>query len=699
MEQEAKRKAREAAMQQQQEHARAAQEHKRRVAFEEQEALQRERDRRIEEHLAMEHAKVDLKRKQDDFCRKLKDAAFTTRTNEQLSELFERSLLELEQIVYGVHMFIGQIMASGEEIHFIHASPNCMSIVQDQILQMNNGVHFEALQKRVPFHIHDVSESSSVVWFTQQVNTTCGGLYIFPCIGLRVNDVSHTLTFDMSHLNKRADNELLIFMQTVAYLLQHIIRNVQLQQTLASITARGNLLFNNHMKRMFQQGAFLILQSIRHAQRAYGAQFFEDKKELHYVAGMQMDELALWNEQEIFESVLDGPCGGKMLDASQSKMFNAAFTHQISTMLCPKPNNVQEYFDEQELPRNTLIVPLISGNDAIGIIAIDVHTYAPLSDEEQALILRISQAVGEQLAAISYRNYLTNQLQNAIEWLCQIADIANVYAGIVDSQGAMRYIATSVGQEFVRAITLEPNDGPTFVAINTISSVYIADIAKEKFLHMFSDKSEKRGAYFAVPITNEHNTVIAVLCVDTIGSNKDLTMDVRFMIERCANILSQTIQQPTHWPLPLAIETLLDSAEKKKQLCFMAHIYHTSKQDFNSLDSKALAELISYKQPPQSILSVVQALFLILGNAPDEAEKWDQCRLLLRKDFVGRIAQFDPTTKHKSTKFTLAKDKLAKSTLESVAKHGSKPASLIFLFIHSALYLRNSAVPLRKASV
>lgn len=65
-----------------------------------------------------------------------------------------------------------------------------------------------------------------------------------------------------------------------------------------------------------------------------------------------------------------------------------------------------------------------------------------------------------------------------------------------------------------------------------------------------------------------------------------------------------------------------------------------------SLDTKTIAEIKSYKSPPDGVHQSMMATFILLGNTPKEVRDWKTCQALVgrtgREGLMRRISSFDP---------------------------------------------------------
>ena len=94
--------------------------------------------------------------------------------------------------------------------------------------------------------------------------------------------------------------------------------------------------------------------------------------------------------------------------------------------------------------------------------------------------------------------------------------------------------------------------------------------------------------------------------------------------------------------------------------------------ELRSLDRDLIAQLKTYKVPPEAVLTVLQAVLVLLGNKSKHVSTWDDCRSHVSDSgqFLEQLLQLEPLQKISKSLVTAASQLLG-----SVGAAGAHPCS------------------------
>jgi hypothetical protein len=141
-----------------------------------------------------------------------------------------------------------------------------------------------------------------------------------------------------------------------------------------------------------------------------------------------------------------------------------------------------------------------------------------------------------------------------------------------------------------------------------------------------------------------------------------------------------------------------ESEQQQEVIGRMKKMLSQSRKQVNNIETAFISELVAYKVPPEAVYKTIRAAMLILGHPNAELQKWEQCKKLLRNNFLRQLSNYDPTAIQKESKFRLAKEELKDLDYESCLKRGSVPTATVFDFTLLAIELFRKSEELRHLS-
>jgi hypothetical protein len=117
------------------------------------------------------------------------------------------------------------------------------------------------------------------------------------------------------------------------------------------------------------------------------------------------------------------------------------------------------------------------------------------------------------------------------------------------------------------------------------------------------------------------------------------------------------------------------------------------RQRVAGIDQNAISEITAYKKPPDVIFATLKACVLILGLATNNNKltEWNGLKVLVKKDFLKKIMDFDPTGHYSEVRFEDALQLLTGLDEVTVFKKGSKKAAIIFEWVKAVIEIRQQS--------
>ncbi|KAI9178897.1 hypothetical protein H9P43_005559 [Blastocladiella emersonii ATCC 22665] len=204
-----------------------------------------------------------------------------------------------------------------------------------------------------------------------------------------------------------------------------------------------------------------------------------------------------------------------------------------------------------------------------------------------------------------------------------------------------------------------------------------------------------RGQATAVPV-QDNGLVVAVMVVTSLaqagGAMQEEDMEeVNKVAEVLGNALGNVRKQK-----PRKAELEAEQLDDEGELIFAKFMLDTIRDSISKLDSSAIAELKSYKQPPLTIHKVLKCLCYLFGKTPKQVKKWSDTLKFINMDLLRQMVAYDPTAVQKKGKFVRIRRVLNTIPHGDVKKRGSLPAQTVYAWLIVSLDLRNKAVQARR---
>ncbi|KAJ3315402.1 EF-hand calcium-binding domain-containing protein 5 [Boothiomyces sp. JEL0838] len=140
---------------------------------------------------------------------------------------------------------------------------------------------------------------------------------------------------------------------------------------------------------------------------------------------------------------------------------------------------------------------------------------------------------------------------------------------------------------------------------------------------------------------------------------------------------------------------IIDEVSKRKVL-FGKVMLLQAREGIAQLDSKSIAEMKSYRKPPQSLCTYLAINQKTVRN-PNIVKLWVDTVKHVNMSLLEMILEFDPTSVHKKIRIKRAKKILKLLSWSDTKQKGSLPAQLICDWLISSMALRDIALAARKA--
>ncbi|KAL0490264.1 EFCAB5, partial [Acrasis kona] len=363
--------------------------------------------------------------------------------------------------------------------------------------------------------------------------------------------------------------------------------------------------------------------------------------------------------------------------------------------------------DDQNIPHgdSAIVIPITNESTGKVVAVINIDAAIQLTQEEKEQVDKIAKTIGKLTQEIDVREKLTSISNSALEWIKSTTNAKSAYFGILQDDNTIRYVAATEGNENMIGRTLERGSGVTFDAIDSGNMKYVPNISKDPRIKLFNEGMQRTGSFATVPIKSSSNQIIGVLSVDKLGTQDTFSPEELKNIQLSASIMGDSVDMlrrnelDTLQAQKLAIDSELTSQKQKTKTFFLSKMLSACRRELESLDNKALTELISYKTPPPAVHKIIKGVLYLLGHKKKDITEWDQCRKALKDNFLKKVSTYDPTSIQKKVKFSNCRTALKDLDYETVEKKSSGPAALLFNFTQITLQLRESAVQLRKSKL
>ncbi|KAI8901952.1 hypothetical protein BC833DRAFT_575684 [Globomyces pollinis-pini] len=192
-------------------------------------------------------------------------------------------------------------------------------------------------------------------------------------------------------------------------------------------------------------------------------------------------------------------------------------------------------------------------------------------------------------------------------------------------------------------------------------------------------------------------------CVAVIELTKKDSSDLKLKdIQRYAGILgegckSMKNQHFGYEPDQSDLDGELIDANSRHNMLFCKVMLLIAREKLGLIDSRAIAELKSYRKPPQSVHRILKGLFYLFGYKPPSVKAYMETVKLLTVEFLKKVISYDPTAIQKKARIKRTKSILKILSWEDTKQKGSKPAETICEWLIISMTLRDIAVAARKS--
>ncbi|KAJ3371793.1 EF-hand calcium-binding domain-containing protein 5 [Kappamyces sp. JEL0680] len=135
----------------------------------------------------------------------------------------------------------------------------------------------------------------------------------------------------------------------------------------------------------------------------------------------------------------------------------------------------------------------------------------------------------------------------------------------------------------------------------------------------------------------------------------------------------------------------------RRKILFGRLMICSARSGLAKLDTKAIAELKSYKSPPRSIQLILKGALYLFGHIPKDMKTWIEIQKLVNEDLISAVIAFDPTAAQKPSRIRRAKRIIKALSWRDTNQKSSEPAQLISDWLFVAIILYDIAVSNRKA--
>ncbi|XP_013406765.1 EF-hand calcium-binding domain-containing protein 5 isoform X1 [Lingula anatina] len=340
-----------------------------------------------------------------------------------------------------------------------------------------------------------------------------------------------------------------------------------------------------------------------------------------------------------------------------------------------------------------------------GLLAIDTlrdpHTKAIFITHEIQFFQGVGKAFSIAYHHVDNRRKTMRITESAISWIHRrSANVRDISVYMVEPDGKdIDYV--------LRKMMMTDNKGEAKMFSNP-PLLERKDNLFRDYLFKCVDNSETVTAdaygerHFAFPLRDSQGMAVAVMDLNT-GDVKKMPKHEEKEVQRMLKLL-QLAQKEVSKESAGGEKTQVLEAEKDEEtrvdVMFDRLMLMDLRKNVAKLDAQAYAELRSYKEPPETVHSILKATLSIFY--PDEVENgefddWTKAKQFLNSDLVSMIGKYDPT----SAKSLIPPDRIAKH-LEHiphgmVSKHSSIPAQHMYNWVFVCLSLIQHTAKMRES--
>ncbi|XP_038058880.1 EF-hand calcium-binding domain-containing protein 5-like isoform X2 [Patiria miniata] len=188
----------------------------------------------------------------------------------------------------------------------------------------------------------------------------------------------------------------------------------------------------------------------------------------------------------------------------------------------------------------------------------------------------------------------------------------------------------------------------------------------------------------AFPLRDPDGRAVALIDL-SIGELKQLpgheNKEVQRMLKLLQSAHKEVSMESEGGDRTIVLEAEKGSEESRIDIMFDRIMLTDLRETVGKLNSRAFAELKSYKDPPKvihDILVSVLTLFYQDKSEEGELESWNTCKQFVNQELIRKIEEFDPTASDTITAVSKISSRLKEVPHGAVAKHGSLPAQNLY---------------------
>ncbi|XP_033627840.1 EF-hand calcium-binding domain-containing protein 5-like isoform X1 [Asterias rubens] len=188
----------------------------------------------------------------------------------------------------------------------------------------------------------------------------------------------------------------------------------------------------------------------------------------------------------------------------------------------------------------------------------------------------------------------------------------------------------------------------------------------------------------AFPLRDPDGRAVALIDL-SIGDLKQLAGHENKEVQRMLKLLQaahrEVSMESEGGDRTIVLEAEKGSEESRIDIMFDRIMLTDLRETVGKLNTRAFAELKSYKDPPKVIHDIlVSVLTLFFQDKSDEGEleSWNTCKQYVNQELIRKIEEFDPTASEAVGAVSKIASRLKDVPHGAVAKHGSLPAQNLY---------------------